>query len=222
MSQLLDPNDFIITRKRKKYRFALFANSPLCFEFDEWDKAWPVDVVEIGAGTGQFIAELAARHPEQNFVAIDVKGDRLQKGARQAEAQGLVNVRFVRARADQIDELFAGSLAAIWLTFSDPFPKKRSAGRRMTHPNFLAKYAFALKPGGELLIKHDNLDFFNWTLEQLVMSGWYLNELSFDLHDSELNDDYKILTPYETRWLGEGGITKFVCAKISEPSSSGS
>lgn len=214
MSQLLDPNDFIITRKRKKYRFALFHNSPLCFEFDEWDKAWPVDVVEIGAGTGQFIAELAACHPEQNFVAIDVKGDRLQKGARQAEAQGLANVRFLRARADQIDELFAGNLAAIWLTFSDPFPKKRSAGRRMTHPNFLAKYASALKPGGELLIKHDNLNFFNWTLEQLVAGGWRFNELSFDLHDSELNDDYKILTPYETRWLGEGRITKFVRASL--------
>jgi len=214
MSQLLDPNDFIITRKRKKYRFALFHNSPLCFEFDEWDKAWPVDAVEIGAGTGQFIAELAARHPEQNFVAIDVKGDRLQKGARQAEAQGLANVRFLRARADQIDELFKGNLAAIWLTFSDPFPKKRSAGRRMTHPNFLAKYASALKPGGELLIKHDNLDFFNWTLEQLVAGGWRLNELSFDLHDSELSGDYKILTPYETRWLGDGRITKFVRASL--------
>lgn len=214
MSQLLDPNDFIITRKRKKYRFALFHNSPLCFEFDEWDKAWPVDVVEIGAGTGQFIVELAARHPEQNFVAIDVKGDRLQKGARQAEAQGLANVRFLRARADQIDQLFVGNLAAIWLTFSDPFPKKRSSGRRMTHPNFLAKYASALKPGGELLIKHDNPDFFNWTLEQLVTSGWRLKELSFDLHDSILNDDYKILTPYETRWLGEGRITKFVRASL--------
>ena len=214
MSQLLDPNDFIITRKRKKYRFALFHNSPLCFEFDEWDKAWPVDVVEIGAGTGQFIVELVACHPEQNFVAIDVKGDRLQKGARQAEVQGLANVRFLRARADQIDELFAGNLAAIWLTFSDPFPKKRSAGRRMTHPNFLAKYASALKPGGELLIKHDNLNFFNWTLEQLVAGGWRFNELSFDLHDSELNDDYKILTPYETRWLGEGRITKFVRASL--------
>lgn len=214
MSQLLDPNDFIITRKRKKYRFALFHNSPLCFEFDEWDKAWFVDVVEIGAGTGQFIAELAARHPEQNFVAIDVKGDRLQKGARQAEAQGLANVRFLRARADQIDELFAGNLAAIWLTFSDPFPKKRSAGRRMTHPNFLAKYASALKPGGELLIKHDNLNFFNWTLEQLVAGGWRLNELSFDLHDSELSGDYKILTRYEIHWLGEGRITKFVRASL--------
>ena len=63
MSQLLDPNDFIITRKRKKYRFALFANSPLCFEFSEWTPR-AVDVLEIGAGTGLFSVELATRTME--------------------------------------------------------------------------------------------------------------------------------------------------------------
>ena len=54
---LLDPKDFIITRKRKKYKFAKFANSPLCFELDEWKKT-SIDVVEVGAGTGLFSVEL--------------------------------------------------------------------------------------------------------------------------------------------------------------------
>jgi tRNA (guanine-N7-)-methyltransferase len=72
----VDPNQFIITRKRKKYKFALFHNSPLCFEFDEWIKR-EVDCLEIGAGTGLFSVELALRHPEKTFLAIDVKGDRL-------------------------------------------------------------------------------------------------------------------------------------------------
>ena len=213
----VDPKDFIITRKRKKYKFALFANSPLCFEFDEWQKADDVDVVEIGAGNAHFLVELATRHPEQQFVALDVKADRLQSGARLAAERGLTNIRFVRARADQVDELFApGSLLAIWLTFSDPFPRKRSAGRRMTHPTFLRKYAGVLQPGGQLLIKHDNADFFTWSLEQLVAEKWQITELSFDLHESDLADDYKILTTYEQRWLGEGRITQFVCATLPE------
>ena len=76
--ELLDPKEFIITRKRKKYKFALFHNSPLCFEFDEWDKQTHADVVEIGAGNAHFLVELASRHPEQQFVALDVKADRLQ------------------------------------------------------------------------------------------------------------------------------------------------
>ena len=212
---IVDPNDFIITRKRKKYRFALFANSSLCLEIDEWDKNWPADVVEIGAGTGQFLVELATRHPEQDYVAIDVKGDRLQKGAREAEGRGLTNVRFLRARADQILELFVtNSLAEIWLTFSDPFPRKHSAGRRLTHPHFLKLYEQLLSSSGTINIKHDNSDFFQWSLEQLVASGWRIDQLSFDLHESDLSDDYKILTAYEERWLGEGRITRFISAKL--------
>lgn len=214
----VDPKDFIITRKRKKYKFAKFANAPNCFEFDEYledsvSRTKPVDVVELGAGTGLFVVELATRHPDKVFAAVDVKADRLQKGAYEALGRELDNVYFIRARADQVDQLFApASLESIWLTFSDPFPKKRSAGRRMTHPTFLERYAALLARDGQLLIKHDNPDFFHWTLEQLVAEGWLINELSFDLHESGLSDDYKILTTYEQRWLGEGRSTQFVKA----------
>ena len=210
----MNPEDFIITRKRKKYKFALFANSSICFEFDEWDTTWRTDVIEIGAGTGQFVVELAARHPERNYVAVDVKADRLQKGAREAEDRGLANVRFLRARADQLVEIFKpNSIDEIWLTFSDPFPRQRSAGRRLTHPTFLTQYAQLLAAGGTLKIKHDNPGFFQWSLEQLVAEKWQIIELSFDLHESELSNDYKILTPYEERWLGEGRITQFVATR---------
>jgi tRNA (guanine-N7-)-methyltransferase len=208
----LDPSDYIITRKRKKYKFALFANSDLCFEFEEW-KQKSVDVVELGAGSGLFSVELASRYPDKLFVAIDVKADRLQKGAFIAEEKGLTNIRFIRARGDQLDELFPPqSLEQLWLTFPDPFPKKRNAGRRLTHPIYLAKYARVLKRGGAFLFKHDNQDFFCWSLEQLVAAKWSITELSFDLHESELLDDYKIKTTYEERWLSEGFKTHFVKA----------
>ena len=214
----IDPDQFIITRKRKKYKFAKFANAHNCFEFDAWTNGKPPlgdkVSVEIGAGTGLFCVELAMRHPDQIFVAIDVKADRLQKGAYEAIEHGLDNVYFVRARADQIDQLFdAKSLWAIWLTFSDPYPKKRAAGRRMTHPTFLVKYQQLLAPDGGFYLKHDNPDFFKWSLEQLVATGWAIDELSFDLHESNLSDDYKIPTTYEQRWLGEGRITQFARAK---------
>lgn len=211
----VDPDQFIITRKRKKYKFALFHNSPLCFEYDEWTPR-AVNVVELGAGNGMFSVELATRHPEQMFLAVDVKGDRLQKGAREAEARGLGNVFFVRARADQLESLVApGSLDSLWLTFSDPFPRKGSAGRRLTHPHFLARYRQALRTEGSLIIKHDNPAFFCWSLEQLVAAQWRLAELSFDLHQSDLADDYKILTAYEQRWLGEGRLTQ--CLRALPP-----
>lgn len=211
---MIDPNQFVITRKRKKYRFAKFANSPLCFELDDWQKQ-AIDTIEVGAGTGLFSVELAARHPEKTFVAIDVKADRLQKGAYEAEARGLTNVRFLRARADQLNDCFnAHSVQAIWLTFADPFPKKGSAGRRMAHPTYLAIYNELLASDGLFLIKHDSPEFFTWSLEQLVKEKWHIQELSFDLHESELSPDYKIMTSYEERWLIEGKPTQLVAARV--------
>ncbi len=215
MPEFIDPNQFVISRKRKKYRFARFHNNPLCFELYEWS-ARPVDYIEIGAGNGMFAVEQAAGAPERSFVAVDVKGDRLQIGAHAAVARGLTNVYFVRARADQIAELVPGhSVGAMWLNFSDPYPKKRSAGRRLTHPYFLNRYAQVLRPGGSLYIKHDNPQFFSWSLEQLVASHWSLKELSFDLHDSPLDVSYKIMTAYEQKWLAQGLPTQFVHATIN-------
>lgn len=208
----LDPNDFIIIRKRKKYKFALFANSPLCFELDEWQPR-DVDVVEVGAGTGLFSVELATRHPDRQYTAVDVKADRLQKGATVAEERKLKNIHFIRARADQLDQIVPkDSVTAIWLTFSDPFPKKRATGRRMTHPHYLQLYKDLLAKDGSFYLKHDNRDFFHWSLEQLINDGWHIDELSFDLHGSDLADDYKILTTYEQRWLDDGLTTNFVKA----------
>ncbi len=212
----MDPADFIISRKRKKYKFAKFANSPLCFELEAWKKR-AVDVIEIGAGTGLFSVELAALHPDKHYVAVDVKGDRLQKGAYEAEVRGLTNIQFVRARADQLSELFpVVSIEQLWLTFPDPFPKKRSAGRRLTHPTFLKIYNSLIASRGALYLKHDSRDFFVWSLEQLVGEQWHISELSFDLHDADISDHYKIQTTYETRWLSEGGTINFVKA-VPEP-----
>lgn len=212
-SASVNPEDFIITRKRKKYKFALFANSPLCFEFEEWTKR-PVDSIEVGAGTGLLSVELAARSPEKIFVAIDVKGDRLQKGAKAAEERGLTNVFFVRMRADQLSELTAEhSVENVWVTFPDPFPKQRSAGRRLTHKTYLKLYENLLSANGSLIVKHDNSSFFEWSLEQLTVQNWHIAELSFDVHESELADVYKLKTTYEQRWLDEGRTSKLVRAR---------
>lgn len=209
----LNPADYVITRKRKKYRFALFHNSPLCFESEEWDKDFKPDVIEIGAGTGLFSVMQATDHPDASFLAVDVKGDRLQKGAYKATELRLKNVRFLRARANQLDELLpAHNLDILWITFPDPFPRKHSAGRRLTHPQFLKQYAGLLKSDGALYFKTDALDLFTWSLERLVAEGWRIKELSFDLHESNLVEWYKIQTTYERRFISEGLKVNFVKA----------
>ncbi len=217
-TDLINPNDFIITRKRKKYRFALFANAQNCFELDEWHKQ-PLKnlTVEVGAGTALFLVELARRHPKRNFIALDVKADRLQRGALLAIEQGLTNIWFVRARADQLLEVVEESSASeLWLTFSDPFPRESDAKRRLTAPSFLALYQQALTPDGILRQKTDSHALFDWSLEQLVADGWDIRELSYDLHASNLPDDYKILTTYEQKWQSEGLQTYFLSAMLRD------
>ena len=82
----------------------------------------------------------------------------------------------------------------------------------MTHPIFLKKYEALLQETGSFYVKHDNPAFFAWSLEQLVAENWHIRELSFDLHESELPNDYKIITSYEERWLDEGRKTNFARA----------
>lgn len=210
---MIDPHQFVISRRRKKYKFAKFANFSNCFEAGEWQER-PIDVIELGAGTGLFCVELAEHHPELRYLAVDVKADRLQKGAQRAEELGLQNIWFLRARADQLPECIApASLGSLWLTFPDPFPKKGSQKRRLTHPVFLDIYQSLLSAKGSLYLKHDNHDFFCWSMEQIVANEWQLKELCFDLHDSDLLEEYKILTTYEKRWLQEGYKTHFLRAE---------
>lgn len=209
---MIDPTEFIITRKRKKYKFALYANSPLCFEYEDWNKP-KVDILEVGAGTGYFGVSLAQESPDKQVVAFDIKADRLQQGARVVEKDSLTNIQFLRARADQLPELFdTHSLEKIWVTFPDPFPRDRSAKHRLTHPNFLSTYAQLLKQDGKLYFKTDARELFNWSLEQLVVQDWRIDELSFDLHESDLADEYKVETTYESRFRSEGIPINFVRA----------
>lgn len=201
----LDPNDFIISRKRKKYKFAVFHNSSLCLEFDEWQSDFKPSALEVGAGTGTFSVALAETYPERRHLAVDVKADRLQTGARQATEKNLNNIRFLRARIEQLSDLLQShSLDIIWINFPDPFAKERSSKHRLTDPRYLTLYKELLKPTGTLHFKTDAVALFDWSLEQLASEGWELRNISFDLHRSGVNDEAKIPTTYEARYVREG------------------
>jgi tRNA (guanine-N7-)-methyltransferase len=206
----------MITRKRKKFKFAHFNAWPNCFTHDPKNSQQTRDflersargrtlgkdlVVELAAGTALFSVEMAKRNPDKHFVAIDIKSDRLYTGAKLAQEEKIDNVTFVRGHINELEHMFEkDSVDTVWLTFPDPFPRKRSAKHRLTHPTFLCSFKKILKSSGEMKFKTDNRELFLWSLEQLVSAKWYINELSFDLHESTLPEDYKIMTSYEQRF----------------------
>ena len=82
-------------------------------------------IVELGCGKGEYTVGLAERHPEKNFIGIDIKGARLWRGCKSVDELGLKNAAFVRTRVDFLTKLFGpNEISEIWITFPDPQPGK--------------------------------------------------------------------------------------------------
>jgi tRNA (guanine-N7-)-methyltransferase len=82
-------------------------------------------VLELGCGKGEYTVGMAERYPNKNFIGIDIKGARIWRGAKTAFENNMPNVAFLRTRIDFIEHFFAeNEVSEIWLTFSDPQPKK--------------------------------------------------------------------------------------------------
>ncbi len=159
--------------------------------------------VEIGVGKGDFITELAARHPEINYVGLEAQQGVLYFAARKAAARELSNVRLLVFDAAHLTELFApNEVDRIYLNFSDPWPKARHAKRRLTSAFFLARYAAALKADGEIHFKTDNMGLFDYSIETMQREGWQLSHVTYDLHACGEEDN--IMTEYERKFSARG------------------
>lgn len=165
-------------------------------------------VLEIGCGKGEYTVALGETAPEQNFIGIDIKGDRIWKGAREALDKGLYNVAFLRIQAERLHEFFApGEIQGIWLTFPDPQLKKIRQKKRLTSPRFLDIYKKLLAPDSPIHLKTDNEALFNYTLEVIREQGHYLAAHTFDLYADETIQEplvKEIQTFYEKKFLEEG------------------
>lgn len=163
--------------------------------------------LEIGAGKGGFACGMAAAYPECAYFAMERVTDCVVLAAERAkatEAERCGNLRYIVDTADNLLKLFApGSVDAIFLNFSDPWPKKGYAKRRLTHRRYLALYMHLLRDGGILRFKTDNIPLFDFSLEEVEAMGLPLDKLTRDLHSSEWNAG-NIMTEYETAFSSQG------------------
>jgi tRNA (guanine-N7-)-methyltransferase len=163
-------------------------------------------VLELACGRGEYTTGLAKLFPEKNFIGIDIKGARIWKGSAVALENNLKNVCFYRATIDFIDDYFdENEVSEIWITFPDPRPKEKDEKRRLVNERYLHKYKKILKPGGVLHLKTDNVDFFNYGLQELKKINPSQINYTYDLYHSDLiNEHYGIITKYEQKFLSEG------------------
>jgi tRNA (guanine-N7-)-methyltransferase len=169
-------------------------------------------VLELGCGKGEYSVGMGEQYPDKNFIGVDIKGNRIWRGAKTAFENKMNNVHFLRTQIDHIASFFAeGEVDEIWITFPDPQPKDRLERKRLTSPMFIARYAGFLKPNGIIHLKTDHEGFFRYTLAEVERCNYKLVESTFSLYD-EMKEDLdpktqeilNIRTFYENLFAAKG------------------
>lgn len=159
--------------------------------------------MEIGCGKGQFIAELAARTPDINYIAVEVNRNVICDACKKAMEAGLKNIIFLHCGAEILPKYIKeSSVERLYLNFSCPFPKNAYENRRLTNIRFLEIYDYMLSSDAEIHQKTDNMHFFEYSLEQYSLAGFKIKNLSLDLHNSDFEGN--IITEYENRFSSMG------------------
>ena len=173
-------------------------------------------VLELGCGKGEYAVGLAKRHPDRNFIGVDIKGARMWTGATQATQEGIANVAFLRTNIEIIDRFFTpGEVQEIWLTFSDP--QMKNPRKRLTSTFFLNRYRHFLVDGGIIHLKTDSNFLFTYTQALVEKNRLPLPACTEDLYGpvnggtalSETSSQAyaeaaSIQTYYEQMWLSRG------------------
>ena len=165
-------------------------------------------ILEIGCGKGEYTTGLGKSFPGYNFIGIDIKGDRIWKGAKDAMDMVLLNVAFLRIQAEHVSSFFAkNEVSGIWLTFPDPQPRKTREKKRLTSPWFLERYQNILKAGSPVHLKTDDRTLYHYTLNVIAEDRHKLEYHTADLYNDPKTEDFplkSIQTFYEKKFLKEG------------------
>jgi tRNA (guanine-N7-)-methyltransferase len=159
-------------------------------------------VLEIGFGMGDTTAEIAAAHPEKNFLGIEVHAPGVGSLLKQVEARGLTNVRVIQHDAVEVLTHMAppDSLAGVHIFFPDPWPKKRHHKRRLVQPPLVALLASRVKQGGYVHCATDWEEYAQQMLEVLSAEPLLTNTCT----GFAPRPEYRPLTRFEQRGLRLG------------------
>lgn len=153
--------------------------------------------LEIGMGKGDFIIENAIRYKDINFIGIEKYDSVIVRAIQKSNELELDNLKIIRIDANKLDTIFDKEIDTIYLNFSDPWPKDRHAKRRLTSQLFLDIYNKIFIGRNRIVMKTDNINLFDYSLESLVNYGYEIIDKTNNL-DCEKNDN--IMTEYEKKF----------------------
>ncbi|MFM7645995.1 MAG: tRNA (guanosine(46)-N7)-methyltransferase TrmB [Sphingomonadales bacterium] len=212
--------------QKKLVRFAAIKEFKNVWEFPvgmagQWglsfERSQPL-TLELACGKGEYTLGLAKLHPDQNFLGVDLKGNRIWVGAKKALEEGLTNAGFLRTQIEQIADYFGPSeVQSIWITFPDPQLRYSKAKKRLTHPIFLRKYQQILSPGGYIHVKTDSPALYRFTLLVIELYGCTLHNASDNVYvDKVVTDELRIKTHYESLDIAGSKKIHHICFSLPE------
>ena len=173
-------------------------------------------VLELGCGHGDYTVGLARLNPDRNFIGIDIKGARMWQGAKQAFAEGLINVAFLRINIEWLMRFFAPEeVDEIWITFPDPQMKK--ATKRLTSTYFLNRYFSILRPDALVHLKTDSPFLYTYTREMLRLNDFPILADTDNLYEEQgkqWQEAQALQTHYEHQWLERGMNIRYLCWRM--------
>ena len=165
--------------------------------------------IEIGMGKGNFILNMALNNPNINFIGIEKYSSVASIAIKKIQEYDLPNLKIIISDIINLEELLKNKVDVIYLNFSDPWPKKKHAKRRLTSLAFLELYSKLFKGDNIIIQKTDNDDLFKYSLESLKEYGYEIKEISYDLHSTNIPN---IMTEYEEKFSKYGIKIKYLKA----------
>ena len=204
--------------KKKKNKETIMEKSKFLIRDEEnyrgkWNSVFknnnPIEI-EIGTGKGNFIIEKALTNPNINYIGIE-RYDSVIVRALERIPDCVTNLKLIRMNAIDIDKIFDKEVCTIYLNFSDPWPKKRHALRRLTSRVFLENYEEIFKGEKNIYQKTDNQNLFEYSIINLTNYGYKIEDISLDLHNSQIEGN--IETEYEKKFSESGNKIYYLHAK---------
>lgn len=171
--------------------------------------------LELGMGRGDFIINMAKKYPNINFIGLELSDSQMVKAVDRLAKENLPNLKLINADAHEIDRIFGKEIDTIYLTFSEPWPKRQDEKKRFTHENYLRLYDKIFKKDKHIILKTDNKGLFAYSLETLSQYWYSFDRVSLDLHHDE-NPIFNIMTDFERQYYKEGRPIYYVDASFKK------
>ena len=189
--KIIDNSTYLVKDPQSyKNRWAsLFGNNnPIC--------------LELGMGRGNFIIEMARLHPNVNYVGLELDKSQTATAVKMVGNKKINNLKMICGDAKDIINFFGKEIDTIYLTFSEPWPKKQDEKKRFTHESYLKLYDRIFRKNKHIILKTDNKILFSSALESLSKYWYVFDKVSLDLHNDERNIE-NVLTDFEKQYFKE-------------------